>query len=168
MRASLIVDDGLLAEESRHSDEAYFALYVFTDGSARKFSVRETCAGRGFIAMKSIQNRDEVPMVETCGLVQTAEGREYFVGASRAPNNTAEMQALTEALFWLNSCVEHKGLPISSKVMATVDSLFVKVPTDEKFVAKENRALAILLCHMWKVINKKNATSHTMGTGAHW
>ena len=112
----LNVDDGHLAQESRHSDEGVFALYVFTDGSARKTSRKETCAGWGFTAMKSYQNRDEVPMVEACGPVQTAEGEEYCVGASRATNNTAEMQALIEALFWLNSCVEQKGLPSSSKV----------------------------------------------------
>ena len=76
--------------------------------------------------MKSYQHRDEVPMVEACGPVQTAEGGEYCVGAIRATNNTAEMQALIEALFWLNSCVEQKGLPSSSKVMITVDSLYVK------------------------------------------
>ena len=47
------------------------------------------------------------------------------MGATRATNNTAEMQALIEALFSLNMCVE-KRLPFSSKVMITVDSLYVK------------------------------------------
>ena len=76
--------------------------------------------------MKSLRNREEVPMVEACGSVQTAKGGEYYVGAIRATNNTAEMQALIEALFWQNSCVEHKDLPSSSTVMITVDSLYVK------------------------------------------
>ena len=39
--------------------------------------------------------------------------------------------------------------------MVPVDSFFVKRRIDEKFVARENRALAILLCHMWKVTKKK-------------
>ena len=75
--------------------------------------------------------------------------------AIRATNNTAVMQALIEALFWLNSCVEQKDLPISSKVMETVDSFYVTGFVDEKFVAREKRALAILLSHMWKVTKKK-------------
>ena len=36
-----------------------------------------------------------------------------------------------------------------------MDSLYVKGITDEKFVARENRALATLLCHTWKVTQKK-------------
>ena len=61
---------------------------------------------------ESYQGRDEAPMVEACG----AEGGEYYVGAIRATNNTAEMQALIGALFWLNTCAKHKGLQSSSKV----------------------------------------------------
>ena len=95
-------------------------------------------------------------MVEACGLVQLVEGGEYYVGAIRATNNTAEIQGLIEALFWLNTCVEQKFLPISSKVMVTMDSLYVKGLIDEKFVARENRALAILHCHMWRAMKKKN------------
>ena len=134
--------------------EALSHCNFFTDGSARKTSRKEMCAGWSFIAMKSYQNRDEVPMVEACGPVQIAEGGEYHVGAIRATKNTAEMQALIEALFWLNSCVEQKGLPSFSKVILTVDLSYVKVLIDEKFVARENRALAILLCHMWRVTKK--------------
>ena len=48
--------------------------------------------------MKSYQNYHEVPMVEACGPVQTAEGWEYCVGVIRAASNKAEMQALIEAL----------------------------------------------------------------------
>ena len=65
--------------------------------------------------MSSYQNRDEVPMVEACGTVQTDDGAEFYVGAIRATNNTTEMQALIEALFWLNSCVEHDDLTIAKK-----------------------------------------------------
>ena len=89
MRAVLKVDDGHLVQESRHIDKGPFALHVFTDGSARKTSRKEMCAGWGFTAMKSYQNRDEVPMVEACGPVQIAEGGEYYVGAIRATSNTA-------------------------------------------------------------------------------
>ena len=46
--------------------------------------------------------------------------------------------------------------------MITVDSFYVKGLIDEKFVARENRALPVL-----KVTKKKNATSHTLGTGGH-
>ena len=71
---------------------------------------------------KSYQNRDEGPMVEPCGQVQIAEGGKYYAVAIRATHNTAEMQALIEALFWLNSCVEQKGLASFIKLMITVDS----------------------------------------------
>ena len=118
--------------------------------------------------MSSHQNRDGVPMVEACRPVKTVEGAECCVEAVRAANNTAEMQALIEALFWLNSCVEHDDFPIFSKVMVTVDTLYVKAIIGEKFVAVESRALATLLCHMWKVTQKKAATPHTTDTGAHW
>ena len=51
--------------------------------------------------------------------------------------------------------MEQKGLPSFSKVMMTVDSLHVKGLIDEKFVARENRALAASLCHLWIVTKKK-------------
>ena len=121
----------------------------------RKISHRETRAGWGFTLMKSQQGRDETPTVEACGPVQTIEGGEHAVGATRATNNTAEMQALIETLCWLNTSAEHKGLPSSGKVMITVDPLYVKGLIDEKFVEKENRTLATLLCHLWKVTQKK-------------
>ena len=35
-----------------------------------------------FTMMKSYQGRDEAPMVEACGPVQTAEGGEYYVGGA--------------------------------------------------------------------------------------
>ena len=101
--------------------------------------------------MKSLQNRDEVPMLEVCGPVQTPEGGEYYVGAIRATNHIAEMQALIQTLFWLIRCVEQKGFQISNKVMVTVDSSYVNGLIDGKLVARENKALANFLCHMWKV-----------------
>ena len=39
--------------------------------------------------------------------------------------------------------------------MISVDSLHVKGLIDEKFVARENKAIAMLLCHMWKVVRGK-------------
>ena len=43
VRAVLNVDDGHLAQESRHSDKGTFALNVFTYTSALKTSRREVC-----------------------------------------------------------------------------------------------------------------------------
>ena len=65
VRAILNVDDGHLAQESRHSDEGLFALYFLPGGSARKTSRKETSAGWCFTAMKSYQNRQKGPMVES-------------------------------------------------------------------------------------------------------
>ena len=78
-------------------------------------------------------------MVEACGPVRIAEGGEHHVGAIRATNGTAEMQALIGALFWLNSCVEQDNLPTFSNVMMSVDSLYVKGLIDEKIVAMETQ-----------------------------
>ena len=124
---------------------------MFTDGSARKFSRKVTCAGWGFTAMKTYRNDAGAPIVSACGPVQTNEGEEFWVGATRATNNTADMQAVIEALYWLNSGIEGKHIPLSSKVMITVNSLCIKGLIDEKFVARENKAIAMLLCHLWKV-----------------
>ena len=77
------------------------------------------------------------------------------------------MQAVIEAFFWLNSCVEKLDLPIFSKVMMTVDSLYVKGLIDEKFVARESGALATLLCHVWKVTGKK-LQHHIRWVRGHW
>ena len=148
-----------------HSDEGTFALYAFHGWIGSKyFSTKKGC-WLGFTAMKSYQNRGEVPMVEACGPVQTAEGADHHVGAVRATNNTAEMQALIEALFWLNSCVKQDVLPFSSKVMITVGSLYVQELIDEKFVARENRALARAALSHVESDSEKAATSHTLGTG---
>ena len=65
--ACLYVDDCRFAQESRHSDGRSFPLLFFTGGSARNISRREECAGWGFTAKSSNQNRDGVPMVEACG-----------------------------------------------------------------------------------------------------
>ena len=82
VRAILNVDDGHLAQESRHSDEGLFALYFLPGGSARKTSRKETSAGWGFTAMKSYQNGEKVQwwkLVDQCKQL-------------KATDNTAEMQ----------------------------------------------------------------------------
>ena len=137
--------------------DGHFDLYMVTGGSARKFSRKTICAGRGFNAMKTYRNDGSgAPIVSACGQVQTNEAGEYWVGATRATNNTAEMQAMFEAPSWLNSGIECKIFSSSTKVMITVDSLFVKGLIDEMFVARgENKAMAMLLCHLWKVVTEK-------------
>ena len=109
VRAFLNADDRRCAQESRHSDEGLFCTVRFSLMDQLEMFRDEKSVQAGVSQqVRSHQNRDEVPMVEACGPVQTAEGAEYFVGALRATNNTAEMQALIEALFWLNSCVERR------------------------------------------------------------
>ena len=82
-------------------------------------------------------------------------GREFYIGATRVTNNTAEMHGVIEALFWLNTCVERETLHADDDVLITVDSLYIKRLVDEKFIARENRVLATLLCHMWKVMKQR-------------
>ena len=110
----------------------------FTDGSARKNSHRETCAG------VSLQSSP------------------FKIVA----NNTAEMQALIEALFWLKSCVERQGLPISSKVMVTMDSLHVKGLIDVR--GEGEQGAGNLTLSRVEYDREKAATSHAMSTGTHW
>ena len=78
-----------------------------------------------------------------------------------------EMQGLIEALFWLYTCEEQGVLQASSAVMITVDSLYVKVLVDDKFVAREHRVLATQLCHNVGSDEKVATTAHPMGTGTH-
>ena len=77
------------------------------------------------------------------------------MGATRATNNTAEMQAMIGALYLVYSGIEGKIFSSSTKVMITVDSLYVKGLIDEKFVARENKAIAMLLYRLWKVVREK-------------
>ena len=79
----------------------------------------------------------------------------HIVGATRVTNNTAEMQGVIEALFWLNTCVEQGALHATNDMPTTVDSLHVTGLIEEKLVARENRVLATLLRHMWKVTKKR-------------
>ena len=86
-------------------------------------------------------------MVEPCGPVQNNTGEDFHIGATRVTNDTAEMQGVVEALFWLNTGVERR--------LITADSLYVKGLIEEKFLARENRVLATLLRHMCKVAKEK-------------
>ena len=52
--------------------------------------------------------------------------------------------------------------------MITVESFYVKELIDEKFVARENKAIAILLCHLWKVVRNKVCLSIRWVRGALW
>ena len=94
-------------------------------------------------------------MVEACGPVQISKGEKFYIDATRVTSNTAEMHGVIEALFWLDTCVERRTLYANEDVLITVDSLHVKGLIDEKFIARENRVLATLLCHMWKVTKQR-------------
>ena len=65
------------------------------------------------------------------------------------------MQGVIEALFWLNTCVERGTLHADADVLFTVDLRYVKGLNDEKFIARENRVLATLLCRMGKVTKQR-------------
>ena len=63
---------------------------------------------------------------------------------------------------WLKKLrTEHRGIEgkifsSSTKLMTTVDSPYVKGLIDEMFVARgENKSMAMLLCHLWKVVTEK-------------
>ena len=60
--------------------------------------------------------------------------------------------------------MERGALHAEDDVLFTVDSRHVKGLIDEKFTARENRVLATLLSHMWKVDKTKPTTPHPLGT----
>ena len=155
MRTQLNGGSGSFGQELRLSDNPSFAMYIYTDGSALDESRTQKCAGWGFTAMTKRPRLGDKPMVEACGPVQISKGGEFYIDATRVTNNTAEMQGVIETLFWLNTCVERGTLHADVHVLVTVDSLFVKGLVDEKFIAVENRVLATLLCHMWKLTKQR-------------
>ena len=65
------------------------------------------------------------------------------------------MQALIETLYWLKSVIEENSILDHKTVMVTVDSFYVKGLIDHKFLAREDKAIALLLCHLWKVVKNK-------------
>ena len=140
VRAQLNV--GPYGQEPRLSDNPSFALFC-------------PCAGWGFTAMTNRPRLGDKPMVEACGPVQINTGENFYISASRAKNNTAEMPVVIEALFWLNTCVERETLHANNDVLITVDSLYVKGLIEEKFFARESRVLARLLRPMWKVTKER-------------
>ena len=62
-------------------------------GVVRKTLLHCVCFLMDQLGKSRAEKHAQAPMVEACGLAQTAEGGEYYVEASRATNNTAEMQA---------------------------------------------------------------------------
>ena len=148
MRAQLKIDSGPFGQELRLSDNPSFEL-SFTK------RIRPGCAGWGFTAMTKRLRPGDKPMVEACGPVQINTGENFYIGATRVTYNTAEMEGVVEALFWLRTCVERETVHANSDVLITVDSLYVKGLIDEKFIVRENRVLATLLSHMWKVTKKR-------------
>ena len=79
---------------------------------------------------------------------------------------------MIEALYWLNSGVGGEGGEVrvfssSSKVMITVDSLYVKGLIDEKFVATEQCHCDVSLPFVERG-KGKSEFGHPLGTGTLW
>ena len=134
-------------------------LFVFTDGSATKVSRKLTHTGWGFCSNGKLSDWGRTPIVSACGPVQTNEDGEFWVCATRTTNNTAEMQALIEALNWLNSGIEDKSIPSCKKVMVTVDSLHVKGLIDQKCMARESKV---------ESGQEQSEYQHALGTWTLW
>ena len=79
------------------------------------------CAGWGFTAVtkrpRPGTNRWWRPVTST-----NQHGENFYIGATRVTNNTAEMQGVIEALFWLNTCVERGQLRNFSECNGSVKS----------------------------------------------
>ena len=73
--------------------------------------------------------------------------------ATRETNNSAEMQALIGALYWLNSGIEDKSIHWQQEgVGYSGFAVRVKGLTDQKFTARENEEIAyasLVTCGKW-------------------
>ena len=118
---------------------------TFTDGSARNETRTQKCAGWDFTAITKRAR---------CGLWSSANQKRRRVlhrCHKGHEQHCGDAGRVIEALFWLNTCVERGTLNAYDNVLITVDSLCVKGLIEEKFTARENRVLAKLPGHTWKV-----------------
>ena len=168
VRAHVNVSSGHFVQEPRPSDNASFALYIFTDGSARDVSRREKCAGWCFTAMKKLPRPGDKPMVEACGQVQTNTAERLYIGATRVTNNTAEMQGVIEALFRLNTCVEQGACHATNDVLITVDSLYVKGLIEKEIRGQRKQGARYVASPHVESDEEKNTTAHSLDTQATW
>ena len=101
------------------------------------------------------------PMVEACGPVQINTGENFYIGATRVTYNTAEMEGVVEALFWLRTCVERETVHANSDVLITVDSLYVKGLIDEIYRQRKQSARHAAESHV-ESDKEKNTTPHSL------
>ena len=73
--------------------------------------------------MENYRKGSDLPLSLHADQFRRNEDAEFWVGATRATNNTAEMQALIGALYWLNSGIEDKSVSDDMKIIVTVESL---------------------------------------------
>ena len=165
MRAYVNVGSGHFVQEPRLSDNASFALYIFTDGSARDVSRKEKCAGWCFTAMKKLPRPGDKPMVEACGPVQTSTAERLYIGATRVTNNTAEMQGVIEA-------AEHvlgTGCPPSHQRRADHGgSLYVKGLIEKEIRGQRKQGARDVASPRVESDEEKNTTAHSLDTQATW
>ena len=164
VRAQLNGSSGFFGQESQFRDNPSFALYIYTDGSAREVSRTQKCVGRGFAAMtKRPRNRWSRP-VDLCKLARvwvphrchkSYEQHRGDAGRHRDTLLTGHVRGTWDS-----------PLHADNDVLITVDSLHVKGLIDEKFIARETRVLATMLCHMWKV-TKQRIRLHTRWIRGH-
>ena len=114
VRANLNEERWLVGSGATSQRQFHLTFFVFTDGSDREMSRKRQRVGWGFAAMKTSPRHGDKRLVEACGRVRISTGDEFCVGATRATNNTGEMQGLIEALSWPITCVEQGALQACS------------------------------------------------------
>ena len=133
--------------ELRLCEISSFALYVCTDGSARTRREHRT-------AMKKRPRCGDKPMIEACGPVQIKKRRGVLHRCNKSHEQHSGNAGGHRSSVLAELVCERGALQLDADVLFTVDSRHVKGLIEEIFTARENRVLATLLGHVWKVTKK--------------
>jgi len=124
---------------------------VYTDGgydSGTAQVMGSERAGWGWVAVSGGNGEDDgeaVEMARACGPVVLESSADNFVGAVKLSNNTAEAQALVEALQWVLLAEP----PADAMVLFRTDSRIVVGWATGRTACHENRELVAVLRSLW-------------------
>ena len=114
-------------------------VHIYTDGSYKDTSL---CAGWGVNIM-----RDSTTLVELYGPVITNAHSCYSFGANTHTNNTAELQAIGEALLW---CVAH---PNQKSVHIHTDSTYAIKSITGSYTPKNNKQCILTIQKLYQHVH---------------
>ena len=116
----------------------------YTDGSFERKARNTSAAGWGFCALK-----DDKVLMEANGPVVIDRGSQYYIGAKKKSNNTAEISAMVELLLYLHSigygtCSQNLDIGQGAKINIYTDSGYVVGIATFRFKPLENVEMCFL------------------------